>query len=389
MSTVVIKRPPRRPAPEIPVGELPVEAPPEIPAAAGGRWQQALMVLPMLGGTVAMAMMFGRGGGAYSYVVGGMFGLSSLAMLVTTWGSAGPKKSELMAARREYLRHLATLRRRVRETAGAQRAGLSYRHPEPGRLWSTVDSHRVWERRPGDPDFAVVRVGVGPQTLATPLVPPVTRPLEELEPMTAGALRRFLDAYSVVPDLPVALSLRSFARVFVRGPAGPVRGAGSPAAQALARAVLSQLAVFLAPDVLLIAVCAGPERRTAWEWVKWLPHAHHPARTDALGPVRLVTSSAADLERLLDDVLGARSRFSPHGTATDGPHVVVVLDGGDLTGATDLAGDGGIDAVTVLDLDTPPPRLLAGYAILLDVLEGGMHSHSGVGHAVVGAAGAL
>ncbi|MEU1809276.1 type VII secretion protein EccCa [Micromonospora aurantiaca (nom. illeg.)] len=389
MSTVVIKRPPRRPAPEIPVGELPVEAPPEIPAATGGRWQQALMVLPMLGGTVAMAMMFGRGGGAYSYVVGGMFGLSSLAMLVTTWGSAGPKKSELMAARREYLRHLATLRRRVRETAGAQRAGLSYRHPEPGRLWSTVDSHRVWERRPGDPDFAVVRVGVGPQTLATPLVPPVTRPLEELEPMTAGALRRFLDAYSVVPDLPVALSLRSFARVFVRGPAGPVRGAGSPAAQALARAVLTQLAVFHAPDELLIAVCAGPERRTAWEWVKWLPHAHHPARTDALGPVRLVTSSAADLERLLDDVLGARSRFSPHGTATDGPHVVVVLDGGDLTGATDLAGDGGIDAVTVLDLDTPPPRLLDRYALLLDLVDGRLHSHSAEGHAEVGAADAL
>ncbi|MET8909354.1 type VII secretion protein EccCa [Micromonospora sp. NPDC004551] len=389
MSTVVIKRPPRRPAPEIPAGELPVEAPPEIPAVAGGRWQQALMVLPMLGGTVAMAMMFGRGGGAYSYVVGGMFGLSSVAMLVTSWGSAGPKKSEMMAARREYLRHLAALRRRVRETAGAQRAGLYYRHPAPGRLWSTVDSHRVWERRPGDPDFAVVRVGVGPQTLATPLLPPVTRPLDELEPMTAGALRRFLDAYSVVPDLPVALSLRSFARVFVRGPAGAVRGAGSPAAQALARAVLTQLAVFHAPDELLIAVCAGPERRAGWEWVKWLPHAHHPTRTDALGPVRLVTSSAADLERLLDDVLGSRSRFSPAGPATDGPHVVVVLDGGDLTGATDLAGDGGIDAVTVLDLDTPPPRLLDRYALLLDLVDGRLHSHSADGHAEVGAADAL
>ncbi|WFE58401.1 type VII secretion protein EccCa [Micromonospora sp. WMMD712] len=393
MSTVVIKRPPRRPAPEIPVGELPVEAPPEIPAVTGGRWQQALMVLPMLGGSVAMAMMFGRGGGAYSYVVGGMFGLSSLAMLVTSWGSAAgtPKKSEMMAARREYLRHLGALRRRVRQTAERQRAGLYYRHPDPGRLWSTVDSHRVWERRPGDPDFAVVRVGVGPQTLATPLVGPVTRPLEELEPMTAGALRRFLDAYAVVPDLPVALSLRSFARVFVRGgapregaEAGVRPGTGSPDAQALARALLTQLAVFHAPDELLIAVCAGPERRALWEWVKWLPHAHHPTRVDAVGPVRLVTSSAVELERLLDEVLASRSRFSPAGPATDGPHVVVVLDGGDLTGATDLVGDGGIDAVTVVDLDTPPPRLLDRYAILLDLRDGRLHSHSVEGHAEVG-----
>lgn len=398
MSTVVIKRPPRRPAPEIPAGELPVEAPPEIPAVTGGRWQQMLMLLPMLGGTVAMAMMFGRGGGAYSYVVGGMFGLSSLAMLVTSWGSASgtPKKSEMMAARREYLRHLATLRRRVRQTAGRQRAGLYYRHPDPGRLWSTVDSHRVWERRPADPDFAVVRVGVGPQTLATPLVPPVTRPLEELEPMTAGALRRFLDAYSVVPDLPVALSLRSFARVHVRtagrpggAPATAGPPTGDPAAQALVRAVLTQLAVFHAPDELLVAVCAGPERRAGWEWVKWLPHAHHPGRTDALGPVRLVTSSAVELERLLDDVLASRSRFSPAGPATDGPHVVVVLDGGDLTGATDLTGDGGIDAVTVVDLDTPPPRLLDRYALLLELKGRRLHSWSIDGHAEVGTADQL
>ncbi|MBY8875453.1 type VII secretion protein EccCa [Micromonospora sp. PLK6-60] len=390
MSTVVIKRPPRRPAPEIPAGELPVDAPPEIPSVTGGRWQQALMVLPMLGGTVAMAMMFGRGGGAYSYVVGGMFGLSSLAMLVTSWGSAAgtPRRSEMMAARREYLRHLTALRRRVRQTAGRQRAGLYYRHPDPGRLWSTVHSHRVWERRPDDPDFAVVRVGVGPQTLATPLVPPVTRPLEELEPMTAGALRRFLDAYSVVPELPVALSLRSFARVFVRdGGARP--GGGGASAPALARAMLTQLAVFHAPDELLVAVCAGPERRARWEWVKWLPHAHHPTRTDALGPVRLVTSSAAELERLLDDVLASRSRFSPAGPATDGPHVVVVLDGGDLTGATELTGDGGIDAVTVVDLDTPPPRLLDRYALLLELRGERLHSSSADGHAEVGTADRL
>lgn len=363
MSTAVIKRAPRRPAPEIPTGELAVEAPPEIPQETGSRWQQMLMLLPMLGGSVAMAMMFGRGGGAYSYVVGAMFGVSSLAMLATSWGSASgsPKKAEMMAARREYLRHLASLRRRVRETAAKQRTGLFYRHPDPAQLWSTVGSHRVWERRPADPDFGVVRVAVGPQTLATPLAPPVTRPLEDLEPMTAGALRRFLDAYSVVPDLPVALSLRGFARVFVRDESAgraEVTAEASTDAQALVRAMLTQLSVFHAPDDLIIAVCAGPERRAAWEWVKWLPHAQHPTRIDALGPVRLVASAAADLEKLLDDVVGNRSRFSPAGPATHGPHVVVVLDGGDLTGAAHLTTDGGIDGVTVLDLDGRPPRLL-------------------------------
>ncbi|RZU50651.1 S-DNA-T family DNA segregation ATPase FtsK/SpoIIIE [Krasilnikovia cinnamomea] len=363
MSTVVIKRGARRPAPEIPTGELAVDAPPEIPQAAGGRWQQALMALPMLGGSVAMAMMMSQGkGGAFSYVVGGLFGISSVAMMATSFGSNGsPKKAEMMAARREYLRHLAGLRRRVRETAGKQRTGLYYRHPNPTQLWSTAASHRVWERRPADPDFGVVRLAVGPQTLATPLVPPVTRPLEDLEPMTAGALRRFLDAYSVVPDLPVAVSLRGFARVFLRG-----HGTGADAdARALTRAVLTQLAVFHAPDDLIVAVCAGPERRAAWEWVKWLPHNLHPSRTDALGPVRLVASSGPDLEKLLEDVIGSRHRFNPAGGSSTGPHVVIVLDGADLKGATQL--DDGIDGVTVLDLDEQPPRLLDRSLLVLEV----------------------
>jgi S-DNA-T family DNA segregation ATPase FtsK/SpoIIIE len=359
MSTVVIKRSARRPAPEIPTGELAVDAPPEIPQAGGGRWQQAAMALPMLGGSVAMALMMGRGsGGPFSYVVGGLFGVSSLAMLATSFGSNGsPKKAEMMAARREYLRHLASLRRRVRDTASRQRVGLYYRHPEPSQLWSTANSHRVWERRPTDPDFGVVRLAVGPQTLATPLVPPVTRPLEDLEPMTAGALRRFLDAYSVVPDLPVAVSLRGFARVFVRG--------GESDARSLVRAVLTQLSVFHAPDDLIIAVCAGPERRPMWEWVKWLPHNLHPTKTDALGQVRLVASSGPDMEKLLEDVIGNRPRFNPAAISAHGPHVVIVLDGIDLKGATQL--DDGIDGVTVLDLDETPPRLLDRSLLVLEV----------------------
>jgi S-DNA-T family DNA segregation ATPase FtsK/SpoIIIE len=359
----VIRRGARRPAPEIPTGEITVEAPPEIPPETGRRWQQAVMVLPMLGGSVAMAMMMGNGrGGAMSYVVGGLFGVSSLAMLATSFGANGsPKKAEMMAARREYLRHLANLRKRVRQTAAAQRVGLFYRHPDPSRLWSTAASHRVWERRTSDPDFAVVRVGVGPQTLATPLIPPVTRPLEDLEPMTAGALRRFLDAYSVVPDLPVAVSLRGFARVFLRGPEADAR--------ALTRAVLTQLAVFHAPDDLIIAVCAGPDRRAMWEWVKWLPHNLHPSRVDALGQVRLVASSGEDLEKLLEDVIGNRPRFHPTAVPGSGPHVVIVLDGAHLRGATQL--DDGIAGVTVLDLDEQPPRLLDRSLLVLEVQPAG------------------
>ncbi|MFC4997252.1 type VII secretion protein EccCa [Dactylosporangium cerinum] len=363
MSTVIMKRSPRRPAPEIPSGDLVVQAPPEIPPVPPSRWQQMVQVVPMLTGTLATALLFaGRDGGTYSYVIGAVFGFSTLGMLLTSAGAGGgPKKAEMMAARRDYLRHLAALRRQVRDTSAKQRTGLHYRHPDPGSLWSTVDSFRLWERRPTDGDFAVVRVAVGPQTLATPLHPPLTGPLEDLEPLTAGALRRFLDACSVVPDLPVAISLRSFARVHLSAEAP------HDAAAALVRAMLAQLAVFHAPEDLLIAVCAGPHRRERWEWTKWLPHAMHPARTDAVGPVRLVAGSAVELEALLDDLLANRARFDAGRPAGRGaaPHLVVVLDGGDLDGGGHLGADGGVDGVTLIDLDGAPSRLLDPAAIVL------------------------
>jgi S-DNA-T family DNA segregation ATPase FtsK/SpoIIIE len=372
VSTVIVRRLPRRAAPEIPTGELAVDPPPEIPQAANARWQQALQMLPMLAGTVATALLFaGRSGGTYSYIVGGVFGISTLGMLATSMSGSGPKKSEMMAARREYLRHLSMLRKRVRGTAERQRIGLFYRHPDPERLWSTVDSHRLWERRTTDADFGIVRVAVGAQTLATPLIPPLTRPLEDLEPMTAGALRRFLDAYSVVPDLPVAVSVRGFARVYVRGVSadrgggGRVTPATAEAARGLVRAMIAQLTVFHAPDDLLVGVVTSPERRGEWEWLKWLPHNLHPSKTDAVGPVRLVATSAAELEQRLDDLIANRPRFNPGGGGT-GPHLVVILDGGELAGSAHLATDGGVDGVTLLDLDEPPPRLLDRTMIVLD-----------------------
>src|SRR5207249_2805182 len=150
-------------------------------------------------------MFSGNQRGPLQWVVGLMFGVSALGMLATSWGQdSGPKKAELMARRRDYMRYLASLRRRARRAVREQREAAFYQHPDPEKLWSTAASSRLWERRAGDADHAVVRVALGPQELATLLIPPPSQPLDELEPMCAGALQRFLSRYALVPDLPVA-----------------------------------------------------------------------------------------------------------------------------------------------------------------------------------------
>lgn len=362
MTSVVVKRPPRRAAPVLPAGEVLLDPPPEIPNAAGKGWTRMLMILPMAAGAAAMGLMMGVGrGGPLTYVAGGMYGVSILGMIaVMATQQTGPGKREMIASRRQYMRRLTQLRAQVRNTIKQHREAIYYRHPDPDALWSTASSGRLWERRRGDVDFSVVRIGLGSQEITTPLIPPQTRPVDELEPLCAMALRKFVATYSVVPDLPVAIALRDFAHVYLRGP--------DEATRDLVRALLAQLATFHAPDDLLIALCVSDIRRPQWEWAKWLSHSLHPTKVDGVGPIRLFAPSVTALEAMLDDVLANRARFDPASPHTfSGPHVVVLIDGGSTGGSDHLMTEGGVAGVTILDLSNSPPRLLDDATVVLDV----------------------
>ncbi|GAA0522721.1 type VII secretion protein EccCa [Saccharopolyspora thermophila] len=369
MAAVVVRRPVRRPAPEQPSGELVLDPPPEIPQPSGRPWTQVFMVIPMIAMMAAMALMFsgnfGQGNGVLRLVVLGLFGVGMLGMLaVTLINSSGPSKREMGQERRSYLRHLGQHRLRLTRAIHQQRDAMVYLHPEPAALLSLVASYRLWERRPVDADFGVARIGTGAQRPAITLVPPEAKPLERLEPLSALALRRFLTTYSAIPGLPLAMAVNGFNRIYVHG--------DRDRSAALVRAVLAQLASLHAPDDLRIAACPGADAQAQWEWLKWLPHALHPERTDAVGPLRLVAPSIVSIEAMIDDLLGKRTRFDP---AVDNreamPHVVVVLDGGSTAGSDALLADGGLEGVTIIDLRSPPPRALDPATIVLRVGQDG------------------
>jgi len=363
----IVSRPQRRPAPTIPSGEVVLEPPPEIPTSTGQGWSRMLTIMPMAAGAAAMGLMMGvQRGGPLAYVAGGMFGISTLGMIAAQIAGqvGGQRKRDMVDARRQYMRRLSQLRAQVRGTVRQQRDAIYYRHPDPQSLWSTASSGRLWERRRGDADFGVVRVGLGPQELATPLLPPQTRPVDELEPLCAAALRRFVATYSVVPDLPVAIALRDFTHVYVRGP--------EVAAHGLARSLIAQLTTFHAPEDLLLGLCVAETRRDSWEWAKWLPHALHPTKTDAVGAVRLFTSAIPSLEAMLDDVLANRPRFAAAAPGfAAGSHVVVLIDGGSTAGSDHLMTEGGVEGVTIIDLSGQPPRLLDESEVVLEIAEDG------------------
>ncbi len=109
MSSVVYRRPARRPEPEYPSGEVLLEPPPEVPGPSGRGWSQMVTMVPMLAGSGSMALMFaGQRGGPLAYLTGGMFGLSAIGMLASQLGQgSGPGEQEMLTARRYYMRHLS------------------------------------------------------------------------------------------------------------------------------------------------------------------------------------------------------------------------------------------------------------------------------------------
>ena len=360
MSRTVFTRPPRRKGPAMPSGDLVLEPPPDLPVPGQRSMGQLLMMLPMLAMVGAMAFMYaGRGGGVLMMVVGGLFGVSMLGMFAGSFlTSGGDQKAQQNIARRDYMRYLAQVRRQVRRAGAQQREAMKWRHPSPGALWALSASPRLWERRFADPDFGEVRLAIGKQRLAVTMVTPETKPVEDLEPMSALALRRFVRAYSNLDEMPMAIQIRRFRRLVLRG--------DTQVNRAMTRAMLIQAASFHSPEDVKIAVVAGEETREYWDWVKWLPHAAHTEAPDALGPRRLVVPTMTELEELLADELGKRSRnVDDQGMFNERPHYLVVVDSGHVDADCDLAGSG-LSGVTVVDIQGIVPRYPRNWLLRLD-----------------------
>ncbi|OEU92323.1 type VII secretion protein EccCa [Streptomyces oceani] len=344
MSQIVVKRPPRALPPSVPGENVTLEAPPELPR--GQQEGMLMQILPMLGMGGSVVFFFMPNAHPFMRIMGLIMIASTIAMAIAMIvrfrrGTQG----EMAQMRRDYLKYLAQTRRTVRKTARAQRDGQFYLHPAPEQLWALVaEGSRVWERRAGDDDFGQVRLGLCAQQLATPLVAPETAPVDELEPLTAGAMRQFLATHSSLDGLPMAVSLRAFYHMTVSGDVDPVHRT--------ARAMVGSLASLHSPDDLVIAIVTGPAAEPRWEWAKWLPHTQAAGTLDGAGTRRLISDDLMALEEHLAPKLDGRPRFSASGQPVlEQPHVLMVLDGGaTVPPSSMLAAPEGLQGVTVVEV---------------------------------------
>ena len=372
VTTTIFRRPPRREPPPVTVGEADLRPPPTLPTRHSGGMGAVLVLLPALAGLGAMSLIFASGGSGLHMAAGVMFGVSMVAVAVGQLVRVGGDRSRRIAgSRRDYLRHLNRIRQRARAAAAAQRQALTWVHPDPQVLASLARTSRLWERRPNDPDFATVRIGVGDQQSTLTLTSAEQTAGDDVDLVAAVAQDRFLQAFRTVPALPVALSLRSFSTIRLEG--------DLQACRRLATALMLQALCWHAPTELRLGVClpagAGPDRLRTWDWLKWAPHLADPAGSPTLPPVLAVAGDLPTLETALAGELAGRPWAEPGADPlVDRSHVLILVDGVAVTGAGggQLDGPAGLLGVTVLQIggsgDLPAGRSLRLRVTGTDVL---------------------
>ena len=275
----------RLPAPSVPGADVLLRRPPDVPAVEPASPMARLLpvlTLVAVGGMVVLYLNSPMGPGA-PMSRNPMYMIFPVMMVISALGTlahtARGRTAEVNAGRRDYLRYLDTVAVEAGETARKQHVSAHWVHPDPAALWTLVGGRRMWERRPADPDFCRVRVGLGPAPLATPLIAAPADPVTEQDPVTVGALDGLLVGRSVVPGLPVSVEA-----------AGHLGFDGDPdAVRDLVRAVVCQLAVLHSPGDVAVTGPAGPH----WDWLKWLPH--HAPRSGPDGPDRTVAILEGDM----------------------------------------------------------------------------------------------
>ncbi len=302
-----VNRPPRLlPAPWNREFTLPQK--PEKPGRTSIPW---LMVLsPML---MAVPMVWLMGSWRYA-------AFALLSPLMALFNVVQGRRSGAADYKRKLAAYESTLvkvRERAAEALSRERDERRVALPDPAQvlLHAVGPGARLWERRRGDPDYLVLRVGTATRPSQVRIEDPnVDRNTDDEAPAT-------------VADVPVPVSLRDFGVLGVTGDPDQV--------DATARWLIGQTAVLHSPRDLRLVVLTDQQAEERLGWVRWLPHT----RTDdesvpafVGNEQQSVGARVGELTRLVTDrVVATEAAFGGGGSKEiPAPDYVVVLDGARL-----------------------------------------------------------
>ncbi|HEX5439954.1 MAG TPA: hypothetical protein VFW76_03660, partial [Ktedonobacterales bacterium] len=172
MHGVAFDRPARTYPEPLPRDEVVLVAPPALQQQqSGGGAAIAQMLIPMVGmlGSVLVGILFYKN--AIMLLASGAMILSSVGGgLFMRRAQRQNVEKQRRTTREKYSRYLALQSTRLEDITRRQQQVNSRLHPDLATLAATVAGRSyVWERRPGDDDFLLTRVGAGLEPLCSPV----------------------------------------------------------------------------------------------------------------------------------------------------------------------------------------------------------------------------
>lgn len=241
--------------------------------------------------------------------------LSPVMMLGSVYQGRRTQKQDWAAAVEEFHASMADLVQQMQRAMEREQAGRQHEHPSTQETINAgLTRHpMLWCRRPDQPSFLDVRLGLGTIASRNEIETPSTR---NTTPELWQELTDVTERFATVERVPVVGALTETGALGVAG--------ADPARIDTARGLVAQFAALHSPSELTIAAIVPSLAKPDWEWLKWLPHSdseYSPVAADQLassGP------AATTLMAALADLIDERSPDK----VSKLPAILVIIDEG-------------------------------------------------------------
>ena len=190
-----------------------------------------------------------------------------LANLFSTLSLKKKYKKNMAQREANYKKDLTEVEKEIEKTVALQRETMEREFPNAEQTrkigLGRGQSPRLWWRRPGDPDFLMLRVGLGDSSPSFEIELPNTN--QENEPL-AKLPFELKEKFRTVPHIPTLVDLKRVGSLVINSPDRVL-------ALRFARRVVVDLCVHQSPnDLSLFLVSDLPRAGETWEWMRWFPH---------------------------------------------------------------------------------------------------------------------
>ena len=287
-----------------------------------------LSVGALLFTVMLVILMSGGSASSSSYLIFlPMMLVTYLATGLTYWSSRRKFTRDLATAKEAYGQSLHSAEARLQSLMRKQRTLLLAGHVESAECLRRALKRdpRLGERRPEDPDFLSLRLGIG-TVPSSYTIKEVTNPRPHEFEKELEEADRLYQEYSKVSAAPVAARLVPSGSIGIAGARLEVLG--------VARALLGQITTHHWPAEVQIGVICNSTAATEWEWISGLPHNTICAAWD-LGRHGADELPSSESMKMLEEELLRRTQSvetmrriagSDHEVTTLLPHLILVFD---------------------------------------------------------------